>query len=391
MTSASVLEARVSPRGAARVRSTHPWVFRDDLAAPPPAGNGDVVRVATERGAPLGYAFYSSSSKIALRMISTGDAPPDDAFWAERVADAVAHRDLVVQDTDACRIIFGESDGLPGLVADRYGTHLVVQALTAGAERMLDRVLAGVAERIEVASVLARNDPGVRSLEGLPREVVQLRGRTPESLEVREGPVRYLTDPWRGQKTGAFLDQRENRTAAAFYSRGRVLDAFSYHGSFALHAAAVAEEVVAVDASAEAVARGRANAARNGLTNVSFVEANAFDELRARQRNGERFDTIFLDPPAFAKSRADLAAARRGYKEINLRAMHLLAPGGVLVTSSCSYNLAEGELLELLTSAASDARARFRLVEKRTQARDHPIRLGFPESHYLKCLVLRLV
>ena len=390
MTAGPLPEVRVGARGAARVRSSHPWVFRDDLARGA-AGNGDVVRVTTEHGQGLGYAFYSTSSKIALRMISRGEDPPDDGFWGGRVGNALAHRDLVVRGTDACRIVFGESDGIPGLVADRYGRHVVVQPLTAGAERVLEAVLAAVLERIEMESVLLRNDPAVRSLEGLPREVVQLRGRTPEAIEVHEGPIRYLVDPWRGQKTGAFLDQRENRSAAASYSRGRILDVFSYHGCFALHAAAKADQVIAVEASAEAVTRGRANAEANGLRNVSFVEANAFDDLRARGRRGEKFDTIFLDPPAFAKSRADIPAARRGYKEINLRAMQLLSPGGVLVTSSCSYNLGEEELLELLSSSASDAHLRFRLVEKRTQARDHPIRLGFPESHYLKCLVLRLM
>ncbi len=379
----------MSARGAARVRACHPWVFRDDVASGE-AENGDVVRVLAHHGACLGHAFYSTASKIALRLISHEDTPPDEAFWAGRVADALAYRGRVVEDTDAYRLLYGESDGIPGLVADRYGAHLVVQPLTMGAERALGPALDALEERTELESVLARRDPAVRSLEGLSREVAQLRGRTPEIVEVREGRIRYLADLWKGQKTSAFLDQRENRSAAAFYARGRVLDMFSYHASFALHAAARADEVIAVESSAEAIAHGRENARRNGVTHLSFVEANAFDDLRARRGRGERFDTIFLDPPAFAKSRLDVPAARRGYKEINLRAMQLLSPGGILVTSSCSYNLSEEEFLALVASAAADARVGFRIVEKRTQARDHPIRLGFPESHYLKCLILQI-
>ena len=256
----SLPEVRVGARGAARVRSLHPWVFRGDLASEPSASNGDLVRVVSEQGRLLGYAFYSALSKIALRLFSLQEDPPEESFWVARVEDALRHRDRVVQDTDACRLLFGESDGVPGLVVDRYGPHLVIQALTAGAERSLDPVLTLLQERTEVQSVLARNDPSVRELEGLKREVVQLRGRTPERIEVREGPVRYLVDPWNGQKTGAFLDQRENRQTAAGYSRGRVLDVFTYHGSFALHAAAGATEVEAVDCLPEALSRGRENA-----------------------------------------------------------------------------------------------------------------------------------
>ena len=382
-------EVRVSARGAARVRSSHPWVFRDDVADSD-ARNGDVVRVSTAHGAFLGHAFYSSASKIALRFLSRAEEAPDERFWESRVADALAYRSRVVEDAEGYRILFGESDGIPGLVADLYGRHLVVQPLTMGAERVLGPVLAVLEERIGPESVLARRDAAVRALEGLPREVVQLRGHTPESVDVREGPIRYDADPWKGQKTGAFLDQRENRSVAARYSCGRVLDVFSYHASFALHAAAHAEEVIAVDSSAEAIARGRENAQANGVSRIAFVEANAFDDLRERQRRGEKFDMVVLDPPAFAKSRADVPAARRGYKEINLRAMQILAPGGILVTCSCSYNLSEEEFSALVASAAADAHLRFRVVEKRTQARDHPIRLGFPESHYLKCLILQL-
>jgi 23S rRNA (cytosine1962-C5)-methyltransferase len=278
---------------------------------------------------------------------------------------------------------------VPGLIADLYGTHLVIQVLTKGTERIVDAVVSALRERVGVDSVLARNDPSVRTLEGLPREVRQLSGTTPDEIVVDEGGIHYAADPWRGQKTGAFLDQRENRVACGAYGRGRVLDAFSYHASFALHAAREATEVVVVDASAEAVARGRANAERNSASNFTFVEANAFEDLRDRDRRGERFDLVMLDPPAFAKSRGDVPAARRGYKEINLRAFRLLAPGGVLVTSSCSYNLDESSFESLLREAAADAGRDAIILERRGQAADHPVRIAFPEGRYLKCFALR--
>ena len=337
----------------------------------------------------LGLGFFSARSKIALRMVSLVDEAPDAAFWARAVDLALARRGDEVLRWPARRLLFGEGDGVPGLIADLYGTHLVIQALTAGTERVLDSVIVALRDRVAFDSVLLRNDPSVRTLEGLPREVRQLSGTTPDEVVVDEGGVSYSADPWRGQKTGAFLDQRENRLASRRYARGRVLDAFSYHASFALHAAREASEVVVVDASAEALARGRANAELNGASNLTFVEANAFEDLRLRDRRGERFDLVMLDPPAFAKSRSDLAAALRGYKEINLRALRLLAPGGVLFTSSCSYNLDEPSFEALLREAAADAGRDAIVIERRGQAADHPVRLGFPEGRYLKCFVLR--
>ena len=388
--SARPAEIRVSDRGAARARTEHPWIFRDDVVRSDDPGNGELVRVLARSGAPLGWAAWSSVSKIALRLVTRQDAPPDDGFWIARVEDALRYRRQVVRDTDLWRVLFGESDGVPGLVADLYRTHLVVQALTAAAERILPCVLDALCDRLPIESGLARNDPSMRALEGLAREVVQLRGCTPQSIEIEEAGKRFRIDPWHGQKTGWFLDQRENRLAATAYAHGRVLDVFCYHGAFALQAAAGAQRVEAVDSSADAIARGRENARANGVGTVEFREANAFDDLRERKRRGETFDAIFLDPPAFAKSRAHLAAARRGYKDINLRAIQILAPDGVLVTSSCSYNLAEQDWFELIASAAADAHRSFRVVERRSQSRDHPIRLGFPESAYLKCAVLRL-
>ena len=387
--SATLPEVRVAPRARRRLDGAHPWIFRDDVAGDGGAGHGDLVRVRDDRGAPRGLAFWSSRSKIALRRVTREDVVPDAAFWDARVEAALARRGPEVARWDARRLLFGESDGVPGLVADLYGRHLVVQALNAGAERVLPELLAAWRARLPIDSVLARNDPSVRTLEGLPREVRQIEGVTPEVIEVDEGGVAVLVDPWRGQKTGAFLDQRENRIAAGALARGRALDAFSYHAAFALHLARSCGEVVVVDQSADALARGRAAAERNGAANLTFVEAAAFDDLRARERARERFDIVLLDPPAFAKSRKDVPAARRGYREINLRAFRLLAPGGLLVTSSCSANLDESAFEEVLVEAARDAGRTATVVARRGQAADHPVLLGFPESRYLKCFVLR--
>jgi 23S rRNA (cytosine1962-C5)-methyltransferase len=380
---------RVRPHGARRIRSGHPWVFDGDVENVDAPANGDVVAVLDGDGSPLGFAFHSSASKIRLRMVSRAD-PPGPALWSQRVGEALERREGLAGPDGACRLVFGESDGIPGLVIDRYGEHLVAQALTRAAERVLPSVLDEIAARAPFASVLARNDPAVRALEGLSREVVQLRGATPERIAIREGSVTFTVDPWRGQKTGAFLDQRENRHRAASLARGRVLDAFCYQAWLAIQAAPSADEVVAIDASADALRHAAENVAANGVANVRLLEANVFDDLRARERRGEAFDLIWLDPPAFAKSRRDFPEARRGYKEINLRAMRLLARGGHLVTSSCSYHLDEPAFLDLLGEAAADVRREFVVVERRTQSSDHPIRLGFPESHYLKCIVLRL-
>ena len=382
-------DVTVRLRAKRRIEARHPWVFADDVARAEGAAHGDLVRVRGNAGEVLGVAFWSARSKIALRMIALDDVLPDAAFWAARVDAAFTARGPDVGGWPARRLLFGEGDGVPGLIADLYGSHLVVQILTAGTERIFDQVVARIRERVPLDSVLARNDPSVRALEGLPREVRQLSGTTPDEIVVLEDGVLYAADPWRGQKTGAFLDQRENRVACRAFARGRVLDAFAYHASFALHAAREAAEVVVCDSSPDALSRGRVNAERNGATNLTFVAANAFEDLRERERRGERFDLILLDPPAFAESRGDVAAARRGYKEINLRALRLLSPGGVLMTSSCSYNLDESAFEEVLRDAAADARRDVHVVARRGQAADHPVRLTFPEGRYLKCFVLR--
>jgi 23S rRNA (cytosine1962-C5)-methyltransferase len=378
----------ITPKGEDRIRSGHPWVYRSDVAQVS-AERGQIVRVTGRRKATLGYALYSDRSEISLRVFSRTLEPPTIETWRDRIRDAAAYRDTLGIDATAYRLVHGEADRLPGLVVDKYGDYLVLQALVQAVDRMLPEIVELLVERMKPAGVLARNDPRVRLLEGLEQRVEVLHGSVPDSIEVREGRAMYLVDPFRGQKTGLFLDQRENRVAAASYAHGRALDAFSYNGGFALAIAPKCTGVLAVDISEDAVARIAANAARNGLANVEARTMNVFDELRELERRGERFDTIVLDPPAFAKNKASVAKARSGYKEINLRALKLLNPGGFLVTCSCSYNVSEAMFADVLASAAVDAHADVAVVEKRMQGRDHPVLMTVPETYYLKCFVLR--
>jgi 23S rRNA (cytosine1962-C5)-methyltransferase len=378
----------ISRRGEDRARAGHPWIYRSDVAASS-AAPGDLVQVLGTRGRPVGHALFSDRSEITLRMIAFGSAAPAPAFIRERIAAAVSYRESLHLDATAYRLVHGEADRLPSLIVDRYGDHLVVQALSQGIDRRLKEITAALVDVLGPAGILARNDPRVRLLEGLEQRVEVLYGDVPDHLEVREGAVRYRVDPWKGQKTGLFLDQRENRDAARRYARGRLLDAFSYNGGFALALAPKCESVLAVDISEDAVARIRDNAARNNLANVEARAMNVFDELREQERLGARFDTIVLDPPAFAKNKGAVKKALSGYKEINLRALKLLQPGGFLVTCSCSYNVSEAMFLDVVASAAVDAGAEVTLVEKRAQGRDHPILINVPETYYLKCLILR--
>ena len=378
----------ISRRGEDRARAGHPWIYRSDVLTADAAA-GDLVEVRTERGRAAGHALFSDESEITLRLVEFGAAPPAADFIERRLAAAIAYRQLLQLDATAYRLVHGEADRLPSLIVDKYGDHLVVQALSQGIDRRLPEITAALVKLVQPAGILARNDPRVRLLEGLEQRVEVLHGEVPERLDVREGAVRYEVDPWKGQKTGLFLDQRENREAALRYARGRLLDAFSYHGGFALSLAPRCESVLAVDISGDAVARIRANAATNGIANVEAREMNAFDELRELERSGERFDTIVLDPPAFAKNKASIRKAMSGYKEINLRALKILTPGGVLVTCSCSYNVSEAMFLDVVSEAAADAAAEVALVEKRAQGRDHPILINVPETYYLKCLILR--
>ncbi len=385
MTQPHVVIAR---RGEDRLRSGHPWIYRSDVREAH-AGPGAVVRVLSAGGRPLGYALYSDRSEIALRLLTHRDEPPTRDTWRARLSAAIGYRESLGIHATAYRLVHGEADLLPSLIVDRYGEYLVVQALSQGMDRLLPEIISLLVEIARPAGILARNDPRVRALEGLEQHVALLHGTVPESIAVTEGQVSYEVDPYRGQKTGLFLDQRENREAAARYARGRLLDAFSYNGGFALALAPRCESVLAIDISEDAVARIAANAARNGLAHVEARAMNVFDELRELERRGEVFDTIVLDPPAFAKNRAAVRKALSGYKEINLRALKLLAPGGFLVTCSCSYNVSEGDFAGVLASAALDAGAEVTVVEKRTQGRDHPILLTVPETYYLKCFILR--
>jgi 23S rRNA (cytosine1962-C5)-methyltransferase len=394
----------ISRRGADRVRAGHPWIYQSDILEAE-VESGDLVRVREERRRGIGWGLWSSQSQIALRMMVVGssgslgslgsekDELDERALFESRLRQAIDYRATLAIDGTACRLVHGEADRLPALIVDKYGDasgeYLVVQTLCQGMDRRATLVVELLHEIVRPRGVLARNDPKVRRLEGLEERVDLLAGEIPETVAVREGDVTFQADLRRGQKTGLFLDQRENHVVAASCAAGRALDAFTYNGGFALHLARRCSSVVALDSSEAAVALTRANAAANGLTNLEAREANVFDELRELEASGEHFDTIVLDPPAFAKNRAAVGRALAGYKEINLRALRLLAPGGHLITCSCSYHVDESTFVAVVTNAALDARVTVTLVEKRTQARDHPVLVGVPETHYLKCLVLR--
>ena len=380
--------AIVSNRGARRWDAGHPWIYRSDVIERPD-GDAGAVRVTDQRGKPLGIALWSPHSEISLRLVDrNADATLDAAWWTQRLTNAIARRAGLDGDANAYRLVHGEGDGLPSLVVDRYDRWLVVQLMSAGLEHFRAPIVSALRDIVHPAGILARNDVSLRVKEGLGTEVELLDGTVPDEVEVHEHGVRYLAAPWRGQKTGAFLDQRENRALVGRVARGKALDCFSYHGSFALHLARRAEQVTALDSSAHALARAEENFRRNGLDNGRFIEANAFEFLKARERERTRFDTIVLDPPAFAKTRPSLAAGLRGYKEINLRAMRLLTPGGLLFTASCSYHLSKPLFLEMLEAAAADSGRRMILREIRGQPTDHPEVLTVPETGYIKGALL---
>jgi 23S rRNA (cytosine1962-C5)-methyltransferase len=383
-----MLTVTISRRGEERLLSGHPWIYRSDVVDVH-ASAGDMVRVLGPKGRPLGYAQYSDRSQIALRFFARESEDADLSTWRARLQAAIDYRAALGIDATAYRLVHGEADRLPGLVVDRYGEYLVLQALSQTVDRLLPELAQMLDEIVRPAGILARNDPRVRLLEGLEQRVDVVRGTVPPTIEVREGTVDYVVDPFHGQKTGLFLDQRENRVAAARYASGRALDAFSYNGGFALTLAPHCSEVLAIDISEDAVARINANAARNHAPNVQARAMNVFDELRELERVGHPFDTIVLDPPAFAKNKAAVPRALAGYKEINLRALKLLRPGGFLITCSCSYNVSEAAFADTIASAAVDAHADVVVVEKRMQGRDHPVLMTVPETYYLKCFVLR--
>ena len=379
---------RVNRKAADRAASGHPWIFASDVVDRGDAAPGDAVRVLDPKSKFLGIAHYSSTSQITLRLLSSRPEIIDRTFFRARLAAATAHRERVVHNSDAYRLVFSEGDLLPGLIVDRYGPYLALQTLSQGMDRARDVIVHCLQELLEPAGILARNDASVRKLEGLPLEVVTLTGEIPERVHIRMNGLQLEADLLHGQKTGVYLDQRENYLAAGRWARGRVLDCFTSSGGFALHAAAQAESVEAVDSSAGALATAEANARANGIANINFRQADVFEFLSGLER---RYSTVVLDPPAFAKSRRAVEDAARGYKDINLRALRLLDSGGVLVTCSCSHHMSEGAFYEVVAQAALDAGKTLRVLERRSQASDHPILLTVPETMYLKCLVLEVL
>jgi 23S rRNA (cytosine1962-C5)-methyltransferase len=382
----------VSKRGAERLERGHLWIYRSDVERAPAAlEGGEVVLLADGRGRFLAKAFWSARSKIALRVVTRDEEPVDEGFFARRIAAALELRERLFSGERFVRLVHGEADLLPGLVVDRYGDAAVLQTLIPATDRRKAFLAEALASALSLGSVLERNDVRVRELEGLPQTKGVLRGADPGPIDYRVGEVRMRIDLLAGQKTGAFLDQRENHLRAGELARGRCADCFSYAGGFALQLARRAERVVAVEMQPTAAALLRENAALNRAANLDVVEANAFDWLRDRSEEEPSFDLVVLDPPAFAKNKEALPAARRGYKEVNLRALQILKEGGILVTASCSYHLSEEMLEALVLDAANDAGRRVQLLERRGAARDHPVLMGVPETRYLKCLVLRVI
>ena len=378
----------VSSKGLAWFRTGHPWIFRDDLESIQEAAHGGLAVLEKKNGEFLAQGFYSNCSKIAFRIVSRNPRPIDRNFWKQQVEKAAHFRKDRVAQTNAYRLVYGESDGLPSLIVDRYAEHFVLQTLTQGTENLLPVFTSILEELFRPSSITLRNDVAVRELEGMIPGKKMIYGECPRAVQVFEGGIHYLADLWGGQKTGAYLDQRENRLTAASLLRGDILDAFCYQGLFSLHVAAQGCRVIGVDSSPEALEHARENARLNGLTHMDFRKGNVFDFLKEEIEGGARFDGIILDPPAFAKSKGNLSEASRGYKELNLRALRLLKPGGILITSSCSYNLSEVRFLEILRDCSKDAGAQLRLIARRGQSSDHPVILSFPESFYLKCLIL---
>jgi 23S rRNA (cytosine1962-C5)-methyltransferase len=386
--------AVISAKGATRAREGHLWIYRSDVIVRPKVESGSVVRVIDHRNRFVGWAHFGAETEITLRLLSKSETAIDREFWRNRLLAAIDWRRRVVTDTDAYRLVHSEGDFLPGLIVDRYGDCLVLQTLTRGMDSLKPMWVELLLEQFQPRLIVERNDAKVRQFEGLPMLNSLLHSSndsTAAEFVITENNIKFSVDLLEGQKTGAFLDQRENRAAAMNYASGRGLDCFSFHGSFALHLASDCDTVTAIDVSEPAIERARRNAELNGVTNIEFIAANVFDKLRDYDDAGERFDTIVLDPPAFAKNRGALEGALRGYKEINLRALRLLNPGGVLITCSCSYHVNEELFLEMLKEAAHDAGRQVQIIEKRTQSRDHPILLTVPETYYLKCVVLRVM
>ena len=383
---------QVSAKGAARFRAGHPWIFRSDVTDTREAQPGDTVRVLDHRGKFLGQAHYSAASQITLRMLTRPNDPhatgPIDIN--ARIEAAQKLREQVVTDSTAYRLVHAEADFLPALIIDRYADTFAVQTLNQGMDLALPEIVDALDRQFSPRAIVARNDAAVRSLEDLPRETHIAAGEIEGPVSIHMNGFLLEADLLHGQKTGVFLDQRENYLAAARYAKGRALDCFTSSGGFALHLARACEYVEAVDSSATALASAQRNADANDITNVQFREGDAFDALVAYASGRRSFDVVVLDPPAFAKSRKQLEGAARGYKDINVRALRLLQPGGILVTNSCSHHMSEAMLLEIVAEAALDAGRTLRVLERRTQAQDHPILLTVPETLYLKCVILQV-
>lgn len=384
----------ITKKGQAWFNTGHPWVYKDDIAKT--AGADEyIVDIVSESNKFLAKAFYNPHSQIALRIITRQDEPIDKNFWVKRIKEAVSYRKTIVKNTNAYRVIFSESDGLPGLVADIYADVLVMQIASLGMEALKEEIADILKDIFKPNAIILRNDSSVRRLEGLKEEKFILFGRKPELVEVFEGSIKYLVDVLEGHKTGAYLDQRENRfivadTITPTRCNGRVLDTFCYQGGFTLHLAAKAKEVVSIDSSKPALDMLKENLALNGIKNVTVLNTNVFDKLKEFQVEREKFDFIVLDPPPFAKSKREIGGAKRGYKDLNLRAIQCLNEGGYLATFSCSYNFSEEEFFHSIRLAAADAKKDLRLVSKLIQSKDHPASITFPESNYLKGFILQV-
>jgi 23S rRNA (cytosine1962-C5)-methyltransferase len=379
---------RVNRKAAGRVASGHPWIFGSDVLDRGQAAAGDAVLVIDSKGASLGTAHYSDSSQICLRMLADRVETIDRSFFLRRITVAQAHRERVVRDSNAYRLVHAEADQLPGLIIDRYGDCFTMQTLDQGMDRAKPELVSCLEELFSPRAVVERNDAAVRKRESLPLQSGVLAGAVPENVVIEMNGLKLAADLLRGQKTGIFLDQRENYVAAARYAHGCALDCFTSSGGFALHLAAKCESVEAVDSSAATLELAERNREANGVRNLEFREADVFDLLSSHAAAHRRFDVVVLDPPAFAKTRGNLDAAIRGYREINRRALEMLAPNGILVTCSCSHHLSEAALLEIVAAASLDTHRKLRVLERRTQAQDHPILLTVPETMYLKCLIL---
>jgi 23S rRNA (cytosine1962-C5)-methyltransferase len=384
-------EVTVIKRGADRIRRGHLWIYSGDVATADEGAGGSIVVVRDQNRNLVGQAFFSDRSEIALRFLTQTAEPIDRDWWQQRIFAAANRRRNITSTTNAYRLVYSEGDLLPSIIVDRYDDVLVLQTLSQGSETVKPLLVELLAEQFTPRAIIERNDVRVRQHEGLEPIAGTLQGEAPQEFEIQQDGVRFLVSPLSGQKTGSFLDQRENRVAARAVAHGRALDCFTFTGAFALHLGPVCDSVLGIDISAEAIQSARSNAELNNATNVEFREANVFDALREMEAAGERFDTIVLDPPAFAKSRASVKPAVRGYKEINLRAIKLLKPGGVLITCTCSYHMSEELFLGVIAEAANDAHRILQLVEKRTQASDHPILMGVPETFYLKCVIARML